>query len=293
MEVKNIHFFNDGIKFNGKAYLPDSLNSIKGTIVFTHGYGYCVRAYKEVDPSFFANNGYAFFNYDMRGHAGTKGDWSIAKAVTDLEAYFDFIFENFHYKNVANLGVFAHSVGALINLLAILEDKRVLFGSIITTITSMKDSYIYWFKSGQNIKAKEFFKSKGKINPIIDRYLDNLEGFNLFIEGKTPKEDNLDFSHRYGMLYSSCFRHFYSEIANSPDILWKVDKIFIPLIVFNNTYDEVIPSEKNDILFEKLGANKKKFIRTKGRNHFQDGCWKEIQQETVKFFDEINKTEDK
>ena len=71
-----------------------------------------------------------------------------------------FLTRRYDFENKERICVIGHSTGALITLLASLKDKRIKFGSVVTTVTCLKDSFLYWFESGFNQEVKEFFKAK-------------------------------------------------------------------------------------------------------------------------------------
>jgi alpha-beta hydrolase superfamily lysophospholipase len=286
MRIDNVEFLCDIGLFKGKLYLPDDLDKCKGVVIFTHGLGYCTRSYTVKGEYFVANN-YIMLSYNLRGHAGTVGKWTINNSVEDLRRGIDYIEMNYDFKNKHNIGVLGHSTGALITMLAAIRDSRIKFGSIVTIVTSLTDSYIYWFKSGYNKTVKEYFKIKGAVSPIIAKCL----AYNCLDDFRCGRleEDALKIPHRYGMLKSGAFRDFIYEIAYSPNIIDEVDKIKIPLLLFRGLDDEIMPVEKTDELYAKLCIPQKKLIKTNSRNHFHNDCWEMIQQETVKFFDQIIK----
>lgn len=80
---EKIEFKSKGTPLTGKVCRPADLAKCKGIVIFTHGLGYCVRQYK-IDGEYFARNGYLLLTYNLRGHAGTPGDWSMSNSVDDL-----------------------------------------------------------------------------------------------------------------------------------------------------------------------------------------------------------------
>lgn len=284
MRVEPVEFLCDIGLFSGKLYIPDDINKCKGTVIFTHGLGYCTRSYS-VKGEYFVSKGYMMLSYNLRGHASTEGKWTVNNSVEDLMRGIDYIDRNYDFKNKRNIGVIGHSTGALITMLAAIKDPRIKFGSIVTIVTSLQDSYLHWFNSGYNEEVKPYFKTKGVLAPIIEKYLDN----NCLDEFKDPNinKDSLKVKHRYGMLKSDSFYDFFYEIAHSPDILDEVDKIRVPLLFFRGQKDEVMPLIKTDELYHNLNVGNKKLIKTHSQNHFHNDCWEMIQDETVKFFDDI------
>lgn len=285
-EFERIEFESNQSLFKGKLYAPPDLNNCKGIVIFTHGLGYCDRQYK-IDGRYFINNNYILMTYNLRAHAGTPGIWTLENSANDLIEAINFLTSKYKFKNNNKICVMGHSTGALIALLASLKDKRIKFGSIVTTVTCLTDSYLHWFKSGFNQEVKEFFKSKGVIPPIIERFMDDETMIDKYRKGDIPQAE-LEIPHRYGLLRSDSWNQFFHEIANSIDILNNVDEITMPLLLFRGEYDEVMNVQKTNELYEKV--NNKipcKLFFTKSKNHFHNDSWDLIQAITIKFFDEF------
>ncbi len=281
---ERVEFLCDKSLFKGKVYRPADLDKCKGIVIFTHGLGYCDRQYK-INGQYFADNGYLMLIYNLRGHAGTPGKWTLQNSVDDLIEGINFLTQKYDFPNKERICVIGHSTGALITLLASLKDKRIKFGSIVTIVTCLTDSYLHWFKSGFNREVKDFFKTKGVIPPIIERFMSDPNMINLYREGKIPKEE-LEIPHRYGLLRSDNWNEFFHEIVYTENIIDHADQLAIPLLLFRGEYDEVMDVQKTNELYEHL--NKKvpsKLYVTKSRNHFHNDEWDLIQSETLKFFD--------
>jgi CheY-like chemotaxis protein len=281
---EKIEFVSNGIVLPGKVCRPADLTKCKGIVIFTHGLGYCVRQYK-IDGEYFANNGYLLMTYNLRGHAGNPGEWSVDASVLDLIAAIDSLIQNYKFPSNERICVMGHSTGALISLLASLRDKRIKFGSLVTVVTCLTDSYLHWFKSGFNETVKEFFKAKGILPEIINRFLNDSAMLNQYRK-ETVEQASLNISHRYGLLKSDSFNTFFHEIAYSEDILKHINEIQAPFLLFRGEYDEVMDVEKTNELYESL--NKKiptRLYITDSKNHLHNDRWGLIQEETLKFFD--------
>ena len=176
---ERVEFLCDRSLFKGKVFRPANLYKCKGVVIFTHGLGYCDRQYK-IDGQYFAENGYLMLMYNLRGHAGTPGKWTLQNSVDDLIEGINFLTRKYDFPNKERICVIGHSTGALITLLASLKDKRIKFGSIVTVVTCLTDSYLHWFKSGFNKDAKEYFRSKGVIPPIIERFMEDEKLIELY-----------------------------------------------------------------------------------------------------------------
>lgn len=285
MKTEKIDFLCDQALFKGKIFMPDDLADCKGMIIFIHGLGYCTKSYA-IDGDFFSKNGYLLLTYNLRGHAGTTGEWTLNNSIEDLKIGVDYLAKNFHFPNAHNIGILGHSTGALIGLLTALQEPRIRFGSVVTIVTSLSESYEHWFESGYNQEVKQAFMLRGELHPFIDNALDHFEIFNDFKRGVFSQEE-LSFPHRYGLLKSKDFFRFWSEIANSPNIISLTEKINIPLILFRGQHDEIMPIEKTDELFDRIKVTPKRKVLTQSNNHFHNDSWQLIQEESVKFFDEL------
>ncbi|MBI4243303.1 MAG: alpha/beta fold hydrolase [Planctomycetes bacterium] len=283
---ERVEFLCDKSLFKGKVYRPPDLKNCKGIVVFTHGLGYCDRQYK-IDGEDFARKKYLMLTYNLRGHAGTPGKWTLQNSVEDLIEGINFLVHRYQFPNKDRICVIGHSTGALITLLASLRDKRIKFGSVVTTVTCLKDSFLYWFESGFNHQVKEFFKTKGVIPPAIERFMDDKKLFDLLAEGKIPREE-LEIPHRYGMLKSDSWYDFTYEIVHSVNIIDHASELAIPLLLFRGERDEVMDVQKTNELYENLDRKlPSKLYITGSHNHFHNDKWDLIQTETLKFFDEF------
>ncbi len=269
---ERIEFSSGGSPLKGKVYKPADLDRCKGIVIFTHGLGYCDRQY-DIDGKYFADNNYLMLTYNLRGHAGTQGEWTLQNSVDDLIAAIDFLVKKYDFTNKERICVIGHSTGALITLLASLKDKRIKFGSVVTTVTCLTDSYLHWFKSGFNQEVKEFFKSKGVLPSVIELFLNDPKMLDLYKQGKVSQKE-LEIPHRYGLLRSDSFYRFFHEIAYSADLIKSAGQFILPLLLFRGEYDEVMDVKKTNELYERL--NKKipsKLYVTNSKNHFHNDKW--------------------
>lgn len=282
--MERVEFLCDKSLFKGKVYRPADLDNCKGIVIFTHGLGYCDRQY-DVDGQYFADNNYLMLTYNLRGHAGTPGKWTLQNSVDDLIEGINFLTRRYDFPNKERICVIGHSTGALITLLASLKDPRIKFGSVVTTVTCLRDSYLHWFKSGFNQEVKELFKSKGALSPVIERFLKDEEAYHLLREGKIAQSE-LNVPHRYGLLRSEHWGDFLHEIIDSVDIIQLASKIKIPLLLFRGEYDEVMDVKKTNELYECLSKKiPSKLYVTDSKNHFHNDKWGIIQSKTLNFFD--------
>ena len=284
--IKKFEFVQKNLLLKGKLVLPYNLEECKGIIVFVHGLGYCHRSY-EVDENLFARNGWGFMKYNLRGHAGVEGEWTISNSVDDLICYLDFLDGEYSFKNKSNIGFFAHSTGGLIALLAHLKSKKFKFGSITNLITSLKVSYYWWFKTGYNSEVQKYFSLKEIISPKVKAFFEDENFFNRVEENKISK-NGYAFPYRYGLLRGNSFYTFLYEIRNSPNILDEIDDINIPLIMFKSREDEVIDKDESEKFFSNLKVKNKQLIEVDPEEgtlrHFLLKSWPSIEKQTIDFF---------
>jgi len=282
--TERIEFLSNGISLAGKVCRPTDLRDCKGVVIFTHGLGYCARQYK-INGEYFAQNGYLLLTYNLRGHAGTPGAWSLNDSIEDLINSINFLAQKYIFPSNERICVMGHSTGALIALLASMRDSRIKFGSLVAIVTCLTDSFFHWFKSGFNQEVKEFFKTKGKLADVINDFFEDPAMLEKYRKGLLSSS-NLNIQHRYGLLKSENLDSFIHEIAYSEDALKYVDKIQIPLLLFRGEYDEIMDVKKTNELYEQL--NKRiptRLYITDSQNHFHNDRWDLIQTETLKFFD--------
>ena len=124
IHFERVEFLCDKSLFKGKVYRPANLDQCKGIVIFTHGLGYCDRQYK-IDGQYFADNGYLILIYNLRGHAGTPGKWTLQNSADDLIEGINFLTRRYDFPNKERICVIGHSTGALITLLASLQTKKL------------------------------------------------------------------------------------------------------------------------------------------------------------------------
>lgn len=283
MKIDTIKFKNGDIALGAKIFLPDVLSETKGFIIFTHGLGYCAKLY-QLDTTYFADNGYIFCMYNMRGHVGSTGEFVTEKAVNDISFIIDKLLDRYKIENKEMIATMAHSTGALISMLASINDQRIKCASIVSIVTSMADSFRHWFDSGYIEMVRNSYRHDGKIAPGIERFLSKKEALEDFRKG-VPSEKELSFKEKYGLLRLPSVYNFFYQIAHSPDIFNYISSIKIPLIFFKGEKDEVIPVKKTYDLWALLNSNNK-LVETKATNHFFNNYWRQVQEKTMEFFEE-------
>lgn len=282
---RTFEFRNNGVTFSGHIFSPNRTTKVKGTVIFIHGLGYCGKSY-QIEPNELTSAGYIYFTFDLRGHAGTAGEWTLNSSIEDIKKGIRYACKTFEEIESHPIGIIAHSTGALIGLLATQEQPLINFASLISPVTSIYDSFMHWHQSGFNQAVKPFFQLNGKVPPIIENYLDDYHALLDFKDGRRPREE-LKFPYRYGMLRASSFLNLSDAIAYSPDLINQVDKINFPVIVFRSENDEVMPTNKIETFFQKVPSKIKRLINTQAPNHFQNTSWPLIISESIHFFDSL------
>ena len=255
---ERFEFLNNDLLLKGKILLPNDIENCKGFIIFVHGLGYCNKSY-EIDDAMVTNNGWAFVKYNLRGHAGVDGEWTINDSVNDLIGYTNYLKSTFTFKNKDNIGFIAHSTGGLIAILAYLKSGNFCFGSIINLISSLHTSYYWWFKSGYSKEVQRYFAIKGIVLPKVKQFFEDITPFKD-VENDKILKDEYSFPYRYGLLRGNCFHTFLYEIKNSPDILKETEKIDIPLVLYKSKVDEVIDNNVSEIFFRDIRSKHKKIV---------------------------------
>jgi alpha-beta hydrolase superfamily lysophospholipase len=280
-----VEFRNAGVTFRGRAFLPENMDQCKGIVIFVHGLGYCVKAY-QLDPKQFTSANYFLFTYNLRGHADSAGEWTLRRSVEDLKICVKWLNRKYSANKRLPIGILAHSTGALIGVLAALEEPLIQYASVVSPVTSIYDSFSHWHVSGYNQSVKPFFTTDGIIPPVIESYLDDFKVLLDYKEGRRERED-LMVPYRYGMLKAESFTNLSDAIAYSPDLLTQTDQIKMPMIIFSGKYDEVINVEKIHRFHEQIKSAEKMLIPTESANHFLSESWSTIHKETIIFFNQI------
>ncbi len=288
MRFERFEWVSLDVTLKGKLYKPLNMSRCRGVIIFTHGLGYCSRQYK-LNTEIFTEQNYAVITYDLRGHAGTEGVWTLERSVEDLCALVEKLHNDHGAEYPQNICAMGHSTGALISALASIKNPKITSLSLITIVTRLLDSFKYWFESGYNVPVKDFFKTKGVLPEVINGFMDSLRDLDRFINNEIS-EGELSVAHRYGMLKSENWGEFFSEIAFSPDILEHAKKLNVPMILFRGLEDEVMSPIKTDALYDLVkGQVEAKLVITNSKDHFQNDNWNLIQAETLGFIDSLYK----
>ena len=282
MKTESIKFKNGDATLSAKVFLPQDLNNSKGFILFTHGLGYCAKSYN-LSGKFFADKGYIFCTYSMRGHVGSTGEFMAIKAAEDIPFIIDRLIERYGREGNDFIAIMAHSTGALISLLASIRDKRIKCGSIISIVSSMSESFRHWFDSGYIEYVRKNYTHDGKIDPGIEKFLSSRDALELFRKGVPSKKD-LSFKEKYGLLRLPSVYNFFYEIVHSPDIFDYADSIKIPLLFFKGKKDEVIPIKKTEELYRRMDG-KARLVETDSQSHFFNNYWDIVQRDSLGFFE--------
>jgi len=282
--ISPFELLRDGHLIRGKLIFPNSNRPIKGFVLFVHGLGYSFSSYR-IDSPLFCGLDLALCLYNMRGHSTSDGEWSLENSIADVKKIIDTICSR-RGKSVP-VFLFAHSVGALVALLAAIGDHRVYGASIVSIVNSVTDSYLHWHKSDYHETVKESFKTDGKVPPLIEAFLDDPNVMEAYKKNVKPWVD-LEFPYRYGLMRSASFANLAKAICYSPDIFNYADKIRFPTILFSGSIDETVSESTTELLFNKL-EGKKRLVKTGAHKHFQIDQWDFIQDETAKFFSELLK----
>ncbi len=275
-------FRHNGVTFRGHLYRPYKLHG-KGIVLFIHGLGFCAKAY-QLDPTIFVKSGYMLYTFNLRGHGGSDGEWTLRNTIEDIKACVRWLSKEYGDNGQIPISILAHSTGSLVSALAAIEEPLIQLGSFVSPVTSIYDSFMHWHESGYNQAVKPYFRSDGIVPPIIESYLNDFKIMLEYKEGKRPIKE-LNFPYRYGMLRAESFRHLSDAIAFSPDLHDYAYKINYPFLIFVGKQDEVMSLEKIRSFYESVKYSNKQLIETDATNHFLSDSWPLIQRKSIEFFD--------
>ena len=117
---QEINFRSGGHVLFGKLW---GCEKERPTIIMLSGIGFHSFEYEQIGQ-FVAENGLNCLAFDFRGHGmseGKRGRWNLQDLVDDTKVAVDFIEKT----NTGDIVVFGNSLGAMIGLLAAINDRRI------------------------------------------------------------------------------------------------------------------------------------------------------------------------
>jgi len=215
----------DSIKIRGYWIKSDSIN-LKSIIVFVHGIGGCKEHFLNLSKKL-SEIGIESILIDSRAHGKSGGKFCTYgyKEKVDISTVIDFVKKK---NNTIPIGIWGNSMGGAIAIQALEYDKRIEFGIIESTFTSLEEIvYDYQKSNSYGIGLK----------PLCNIALN---------EAGKLAEFNPD---------------LVSPITS-------VKQIEQPILIAHGDKDKNIKFEYGKLLFENLKSKDKKFITIKNGGHF-------------------------
>lgn len=214
----------DSIEIKGYWIKTDSVQA-KSTIILVHGIGGCKEHFLNLAKEL-AEIGVESVLIDCRAHGKSGGQYCTYgyKEKYDIASVVDYIKEN---NDSIHVGIWGNSMGGAIAIQALELDKRIEFGIIESTFTSLED-IVYDYQ-------KNFAYGLG-IKPMCDLALSeagDLANFN----------------------------------PDSVSPIHSVLSIYQPVLIAHGEKDEKINFEYGKLLFENLASPHKTFISIKDGRH--------------------------
>lgn len=215
----------DSIKIKGYWIKSDSI-SPKSVIIFVHGIGSCKEDFLGLSKNL-SKTGVESILIDSRAHGKSGGEFCTYgyKEKVDISNVIDFVKEK---NETIPIGIWGNSMGGAIAIQALEYDKRIEFGIIESTFTSLEE-IVYDYQ-------KSYSYGIG-LKPLCNIALD---------EAGKLAEFNPD---------------FVSPITSGK-------KIEQPILISHGEKDKNIKFEYGELLFENLKSIDKKFIEIKNAGHF-------------------------
>jgi len=212
----------------------------KATIVGVHGYAEHSGRYKHVGE-FLAQNGFAFYIHDLRGHGLSDGERGFVndfwEFINDLDLFVDHVRGREKIGRVFMLG---HSMGGLISIIYAIEHPEKLLG-LITSGAALKVGIKL---SGiQENLMKILSKVRPKYRPDIKidaSYLTHDENVN-----RAYVEDELVFKRGTVRLFVEMIKAMNWAFENA-------ERLSIPILMMHGSDDKIIPPEASKEFFKKI-----------------------------------------
>ncbi len=156
-------------------------NGYKAKVIFFHGFGAGHTAYSK-EISEIAKQGYLVYSFDYTGCMESEGEniISLAQAVLDMGAFFDYLAKNDDHPELETYSI-GHSWGGFISLLAL--DKKYNVSKAISLAGMPSVSYAFIQK------APFLAKKKKQINKYIAKRFSPLaskDAFEVALESNKP-----------------------------------------------------------------------------------------------------------
>lgn len=191
----------DSIQLKG-YHIKAHVAPAKAVILFVHGIGGCKEHFLPLSQAM-ALEGYESLLIDSRAHGESGGDYTSYgyKEKKDLAHLVDYMKQ---YNDTIPIGIWGNSMGGAIALQAMEYDKRIEFGIIESTFTSLRE-IVYDYQAGYTYGLRMpwlcdiALDKAGVIGDFIPdevsplRAVQNIEQAVFIAHGQ--KDENIDFSY--------------------------------------------------------------------------------------------------
>lgn len=220
----------------------------KGHLVITHGQAEHSGCYHRLVEGI-KDLSYTVYAWDLRGHGKSEGQRGYARNFTDYVLDFQQFVEHLRVERELppqNLNFLGHSMGALIQLRALIENPHWAFKA--QALSSPMLGVALEVPLYKDLAALAF----SKLWPTLT--LNNeIKYEDLTRDAEVIKEFQADFL-RHNRISSGVYL---GAIAAIESLRHDIHKVTVPTLVQIPSHDPVVGSEEAKALFSKIGAEKK------------------------------------
>jgi alpha-beta hydrolase superfamily lysophospholipase len=254
--MKRTEAYFKGYKDHELFYQSWFPNKPVGTLVVTHGLGEHSECYKRLAEGLSDQN-WTIHAWDLRGHGRSEGNRGVINSfkeyTEDLKYLVDHLQEQKPKHKMILLG---HSMGALINLRAVLDHGDMGFKALALSSPAV----------GLNLRIPEVKKTAAK---LLAKYAPTFTLYNevLFKDLTRDKavieeysRDPLRHDRTTALLYLQAMENMSHVIENA-------EKIRLPVLLQQAGDDRVVNREASRMLYDRLGSEDKDWIIYEGFKH--------------------------
>ena len=211
------------------------------TIIMLSGIGFHSFEYDQLG-SLVAENGFNCLAFDFRGHGmseGKRGRWNLQDLVEDTNAAVDFIEKT----STGNIVVFGNSLGAMIGLLAAMNDRRIRGAVLSNCPARLSDFMMTPFRQFLFL----LFKGISVIYPLR-LSVNNFYSYRDLIDDPKwvdliERDDRITDARK--LSYGT-----YSTLLDDWDGIRAIESCKTPLLILQGNKDRLQPIEQSEALFK-------------------------------------------
>jgi alpha-beta hydrolase superfamily lysophospholipase len=252
----------------------------RGTIIITHGHGEHSGSYRRLIQSF-EKESWTIYAWDLRGHGRSEGKRGYAKEFDDycydFVAFLDLVLARSEVR-AKPIVLFCHSMGALIELKALLKNPKIYCHGMIVSSPLL----------GLSLKVPRFIDFVAKIlNAILPRLTLSsiLDGSKLSRDPQVLKEYQQD-----PLRHTSMSAGVYLGILESCQYVRKhAQQLHIDTLFLVSDRDQVISSSEAMEVFKKIGSHRKEIKVYHNAKHelVNDTIREKVFSDLKEYLDEI------